>query len=227
MTPTLPELITTRLAAAGDPQAAADMQRYMKSDMPFFGVRAPAAQRIVREAVRETGITGWEDLLADARHLWETAGHREQWYAAQQLTGYRPCDGRLEFLDLYERMVVDGAWWDIVDNCHRRFGMLLRRHPESVEPLLRAWALNPNRWKRRTAIIAQLGAKTTTDVDLLEAVILPNMAEKDFFLRKGIGWALREYAKTDPAWVGAFVANHGGELSGLSRREALRNLPVG
>lgn len=222
----LPDLITARLAAADDPATALDMQRYMKTEMPYFGVRAPVAQRIVRGAVRDYGTTDWEALLAAADQLWESASHREQWYAAQQLTGYPQCDGRLEFLDLYERMVIDGAWWDIVDNCHRRFGSLLRHHPGRLDPLLRQWARHPNHWKRRTAIIAQLSAKTATDRELLEAAILPNMSEKDFFLRKGIGWALREYAKTDAEWVMRFVADHEAELSGLSRREALKSLPV-
>jgi Predicted DNA alkylation repair enzyme len=222
----LSERITRDLAAAADPEAAIAMQRYMKTTMPFLGVRAPVAQRIVREAVRAEGNTDWRFLLAEADHLWESATHREQWYAAQQLTGYRSCEGRIEFLDLYERMVVDGAWWDIVDNCHRRFGMLLRDHRRHLDPLLRTWAAEPNHWKRRTAIIAQLSAKTETDLALLEAAILPNMAETDFFLRKGIGWALREYAKTDAQWVITFVEAHSHELSGLSRREALKNLHI-
>ncbi|MBM6621263.1 DNA alkylation repair protein [Micrococcaceae bacterium RIT802] len=222
----LAEPIIAGLAAAADPDQAIGMQRYMKSEMPFLGVRAPIAQRIVRNAVRAEGTTAWEDLLAEAELLWETASHREHWYAAQQLTGYRSCEGRLEFLDLYERMVVDGAWWDVVDNCYRRFGMLLRHHRGQLDPLLRAWAVDPNHWKRRTAIIAQLSAKAETDVALLEAAIVPNMAETDFFLRKGIGWALREYAKTDAQWVRTFVDQHSGELSGLSRREALKNLPI-
>lgn len=202
------------------------MQSYMKSEMPFFGVRAPIVQRIVRDAVREAGVSRWEDLLDDARELWEGAQYREQWYAAQQLTGYRQCLGRLEFLDLLEAMVVDGAWWDIVDNCHRRFAALLHEHRNTIDPLLRSWAVHPNHWKRRTAIIAQLSSKEGTDVELLEAAIVPNMREQDFFLRKGIGWALREYAKTDPVWVAGFVHVHQGELSGLSRREALKHLQI-
>ncbi|WP_417235561.1 DNA alkylation repair protein [Arthrobacter sp.] len=222
----LAALITADLAAAADPGTAVGMQRYMKTTMPFLGVRAPAAQRIVREAVRTAGATGWEDLLREATHLWDAATHREHWYAAQQLTGYGSCSGRLEFLDLYERMVIDGAWWDIVDNCHRRFGRLLRTHPDRLDPLLRSWALDPNHWKRRTAIIAQLSSKSATDVGLLEAAILPNMSETDFFLRKGIGWALREYAKTDAEWVRNFVGDHSGELSGLSQREALKHLQL-
>ncbi|MGP5608804.1 DNA alkylation repair protein [Arthrobacter rhombi] len=222
----LGQLITSRLAAVADPTAAGAMQRYLKTEMDFFGVRAPTVQRIVREAVRETGVSRWEDLLDEARKLWDGAQCREQWYAAQQLTAYRSCRGRLEFLDLFEDMVVDGAWWDIVDNCHRRFAHLLAHHREQMDPLLRRWAVDPNHWKRRIAIITQLSSKEDTDVGLLEAAIYPNMAEQDFFLRKAIGWALREYAKTDPTWVRSFVASHRSELSGLSQREALKHLRI-
>lgn len=219
-------LITSKLAAVADQATARSVQGYMKTEMEFFGVRAPTVQRIVRDAVRETGVSRWEDLLTSADLLREGARYREQWYAAQQLTGYRSCRGRLEFLGLLEDMVVDGAWWDIVDNFHLRFARLLSHHRGRIDPLLRDWAVGPNHWKRRIAIIAQISAKEATDVTLLEAVILPNMTESDFFLRKAIGWSLREYAKTDPTWVRAFVASHHGELSGLSQREALKHLRI-
>lgn len=216
-------LVSERLTAAADPQAAPGMQRYMKSSMPFLGVRAPLVKGVVSGVVRGYGPLTWEGFLDAATALWEAAEHREQWYAAQVLTGYAPARGRLEFLPLYERMVLEGAWWDVVDNCHRRFGDLLRAHRADIDPLLRAWATDENHWKRRSAIIAQLSAKAETDTALLGEVILPSIGEADFFLRKGIGWALREYAKTDPAWVRAFVREHEG-LSGLSRREALKHL---
>ena len=89
--------------------------------------------------------------------------------------------------------------------------------------VMRAWSRDSNRWKRRTSIICQLGAKQATDVALLTDCIEANIADPDFFLRKGIGWALREFAKTEPGWVRAFVAAHPG-LSPLSRREALKHL---
>jgi len=87
---------------------------------------------------------------------------------------------------------------------------------------MRAWATDGDRWRRRTAIIHQLGARDATDTQLLTDVIVPNLADGDFFIRKGIGWALREYAKANPEWVRAFVAGH--DLSSLSRREATKHL---
>lgn len=94
-----------------------------------------------------------------------------------------------------------------------------------VRALLLAWSSAPNRWLRRAAIIAQLGLKGLTDVDLLSQVIDANASHRDFFVRKAIGWALRDYARTDPEWVRAFVEDRAGALASLSCREATRHLP--
>ena len=93
-----------------------------------------------------------------------------------------------------------------------------------MEPTVRAWATDDDRWLRRTAVIAQVGARERTDLDLLSHAIESNFDDRDFFLRKAIGWALRQYARTDPDWVRAFVAAHDDRISGLSRREALKHL---
>ena len=102
-------------------------------------------------------------------------------------------------------------------------GAMLAAHPRPVKAALREWAKDDDIWKRRTAILAQLKAKGETDTALLADAIRPSIGDPEFFLRKGIGWALREYSKTDPAWVVAFVEAHPG-LSVLSRREALKHL---
>ena len=102
-------------------------------------------------------------------------------------------------------------------------GAMLAAHPRPVKAVLREWAEDDDIWKRRTAILAQLRAKSETDTALLADAIRPSIGDPEFFLRKGIGWALREYSKTDPAWVLAFVAANPG-LSVLSRREALKHL---
>ena len=128
-------------------------------------------------------------------------------------------------LPVYEEIIRNGAWWDLVDGVAHRIFDLLRTHRPELERVLRSWSEDPDLWIRRSAIIAQLGAKTATDSELLAAVIEPSLADREFFIRKAIGWALREYSKTDPAWVRQFVERHEAALSPLSRREALRNLP--
>ena len=100
---------------------------------------------------------------------------------------------------------------------------LLLDRPAEIAPVLREWAHDPDLWIRRTAILAQVGAKERTDRALLTDVVEPGIADPDFFARKAIGWALRDFARTDPEWVREFVAARP-DLSPLSRREALKHL---
>ncbi len=223
------ELIATirdTLRAAADPARAPTMQAYMKSAMPYLGVTVPAMRAIVRAAARVRPPTSTTGLAATAGELWRTAQFREERYAAAALTDV-PAARNLqtpELLPLYEEMITTGAWWDHVDEVAHRVCRLLLEHPDAVRPTVIGWATSPDRWLRRSAVIAQLGAKERTDVALLTDAILANAADRDFFLRKAIGWALREYARTDPEWVRAFVHSHAGELSPLSRREALTRI---
>lgn len=121
-------------------------------------------------------------------------------------------------------MIVTGAWWDHVDELAHLVGDLLRSHPAEVRPLMSAWSTDPDLWKRRVSIICQISFKKDTDLELLYANIEPNLGERNFFIRKAIGWALRAYAWTDPVEVARYVRAHETQLSGLSRREALKNI---
>jgi 3-methyladenine DNA glycosylase AlkD len=121
-------------------------------------------------------------------------------------------------------MIVDGAWWDYVDAIAQVVGELLRSHPKQIKPVMRAWGSDENLWKRRVSIICQISFKRDTDLELLYANIEPNLADKNFFIRKAIGWSLRAYAWTNPKEVARYVREHDGQLSGLSRREALKNI---
>lgn len=213
--------VRTALRDAADPALAPGMQAYMKSELPFLGVRVPEVRRITRRLVRARAAPDGPDLLTAATTLWREATHREERYAAQALTGVRPVAGDLGALPLLQEMIVTGAWWDHVDDVSHRVGDLLAAHAEQLGPVLLGWSTGPDRWLRRASIICQLGFKERTDTELLAATIEASVDHPDFFVRKGIGWALRDYARTDPAWVRAFVAAHPG-LSPLSRREALR-----
>jgi 3-methyladenine DNA glycosylase AlkD len=127
-------------------------------------------------------------------------------------------------MPMLEEMVVTGAWWDLVDELATVIGELLRADASEVKPLMRRWSTDDNLWKRRVSIICQLAFKRDTDLALLYANIEPNLGDRDFFIRKAIGWALRQYAWTDPKEVVRYVREHETQLSGLSRREALKNL---
>lgn len=210
------------LASAALPGKADGMAAYMKSSMPFLGVPSPTVRRTVRALAREHPLSSPGELHATAMELWTGATHREQRYAAIMLCDSRLGRGEPALLPFYAVVIGTGRWWDYVDSVAPRLCELLIGDRAAMEPLLRRWSRHPDFWFRRAAIISQLPAKGATDVQLLADVIEPNLADKEFFIRKAIGWALRQHARTDPEWVLRFVAAHG--LSPLSRREALKHL---
>lgn len=215
-----------QLAELADPVAAPQMQAYMKSAMPFRGVAKPARERLLRALVAAYPLADGEALNAATTELWDGAVYREERYLALALVGHRRYSGwpDLSWVPVFGRWIVDGAWWDFTDEiASRRIGPLLREHPDELTPTLRRWSVHPDRWLRRTSVICQLGAKEHTDLGLLTEAVEANIGDPDFFLRKGIGWALRQYARVDPGWVQEFVAAHPA-LSTLSRKEALRRL---
>jgi 3-methyladenine DNA glycosylase AlkD len=223
---TLVEAIRAGLAAVADPVKAPAMQAYMKSAMPFRGVAKPERGALLKRVFADHILPDRVTFSATVLRLWRTAEFREERYAAVDLSGdraYRRWQDA-ELVPVYEEMIVSGAWWDHVDELAiRRIGPILRADRARVTPTMLAWAKDNDLWRRRTAIICQVGAKEHTDTDLLAHAIEPSIAEPEFFLRKGIGWALRDYAKTAPDWVRSFVDDHP-ELSGLSRREALKHI---
>ena len=164
--------------------------------------------------------------------LWEDATHREEWYAAVALLRHRAYRAWLDpdLLPLLEQLVRTGAWWDVVDEIASHLvGQVLLDHRGVVTPVMDAWSVDDDSlWVRRTAMLAQLRHGEETDTDLLERVLVANLDDtaygKDFFVRKALGWALRQHARTDAAWVRTFVSTHADRLSGLSRREALKHL---
>jgi 3-methyladenine DNA glycosylase AlkD len=221
----LADEIRADLRASADPSRAPGMQAYMKSPMPYLGVRVPRVRAIVRAAARSRPPESNAELVDTVRALWFDAQYREERYGATALLDV-PAARRLQtpdLVDFHAELIVSGAWWDHVDELSHRVGELLLAFPADITPVARGWQRASDPWLRRASIICQLGARQRTDRDLLVDAILANAADDGFFLRKAIGWALRDYARTDPDWVRAFVAEHD-ELSPLSRREALKHL---
>ena len=225
----LMELVTAIrgvLADHADPERAVGQQKYMKSAMPFRGVPMPEVRRLVGALVRAQPITErvlWETAI---RQLWDAAEFREERYAGLVVARHarhRRFATEISSLDLYRHLILTGQWWDLCDETATLVGVVLAAHPAEVTPVMRSWSREDNLWLRRVAIISQLDRKADTDTALLAYAIAGSTHDSDFFARKGIGWALRQYAKTDPDWVRAYVAKHP-ELSGLSVREALKHL---
>ena len=218
------DLLTAMLLPLADAGRAASAQAYMKTTQPFLGVPVPVLRRTARELVRRLGATSAPKRLELATGIWSQATHREHWYAAQEICAAAACRGDLAFLQLYERMIVEGAWWDIVDGCSRPLGQLLLAHPEPLAAMLRRWSTDANMWKRRQSMICQLHLRADTDTALLDEALSANLGDPEFFIRKAMGWALRQYVKTDPGWVRAWVLEHREQMSPLAVREALKHL---
>ena len=219
--------LRSELKKNGDAAKAPQMQRYMKSVMPYHGVPTPVARRIYREVFSSVVFKNADEWQSAVRHIWRHAKYREEWYAAVELCGHPAADAYQtpDALDLYEEMIVSGAWWDVVDAlASHQVGLLLRRYPKPIAKAMRAWSRSGDIWKRRTSILCQLGFKKDTDLKLLYACIDPSLDSKEFFLRKAIGWALRQYAWTDAEEVRRYVRENSARLSPLSRREALKNI---
>ena len=225
--PDLLALLRTELARAGDPQKTAAMQAYMKSAMPYRGVQTPVQRTITRRLFTAHRLETAEEWREACLKIWRAAEYREERYAAIELTGfqyYREWQ-TLDTLPMYEELIVTGAWWDFVDViASARLGPLLRQYPGRMRTKMLQWSRGRNLWKRRSAILCQLTFKSETDLDLLYSAIEPSLGSKEFFLQKAIGWALRQYAWTDPREIRRYVRANADRLSALSKREALKNI---
>lgn len=231
MTSTFIGAVRAGLASAGDPDRAVQQQAYMKSAMPYYGLTSPELRTLLRPLLVEHRFEDRATWEATARRLWDEAGHREERYAVVALlrhAAYRPWID-VDLLPLLEHLVRTGAWWDYVDEIASHLvGQVLLDHRVATTPVMTDWAVDEHLWIRRTAMLCQLRHRERTDTELLSYALVANLDDttfgKEFFIRKALGWALREYARTDAAWVLDFVGTHADRLSGLSRREALKHL---
>jgi 3-methyladenine DNA glycosylase AlkD len=215
------------LRQTGDPLKAVAMRAYMKSEMPYHGVATPLLRQVFRTVFAEVQFRSSLQWRTQVLELWRNARFREERYAALHLAGHQLAQAfqNPSAMKLYEELIVTGAWWDYVDDiASHRVGPILREHPAAMRHRMLSWSRSEDLWKRRTSIICQLGFKAHTDLELLYACIEPSLDSREFFLRKAIGWALRQYAWTDPAEIRRYVRVHRDRLSNLSCREALKNI---
>ena len=198
------------------------MSAYMKRHFLFFGTPKPARLQVIHEKWPDRPRAS--DALNAIDLLWDLP-HREAQYLACDLLKSEAKHWPLEdALPALRRWITTKSWWDSVDPLAvHGVGVFLRKHPEPVWPTVQSWIYSDNLWLNRTAILCQLGFRGATNTAWLDEALSAHTRSKEFFHRKAIGWALRDYGKTNPRWVQQWVDAHP-ELSGLSRREALRLL---
>ena len=222
MHPIIPA-IRDGLQKASDPQKARQMQAYMKTEQPFYGVQAPERRRLLRAAARIYPITSRRQYNRVILTLWN-GKYREEMYQALGVAEWIKAYRDAASFPLYEKLIKTAPNWDTLDWIAGKLVSTLILSNRQLESRLVAWSSSPNMWVRRASLLAHLHHRELTNTDLLAETILKLAPEKAFFIRKAIGWVLRDYSYTDPHWVARFIDRHAQVLSTLSRREALAHI---
>jgi 3-methyladenine DNA glycosylase AlkD len=214
------ERLEVYLRAHADATEAVPMAAYMKHHFAFLGLKSPGRMELTRQFWKENGLPGPEELAAVVRELWALP-EREYHYTALELLRRMSGTFRPDDIALLEELIVTKSWWDTVDVIAGHLvGGLLERYPAMIPDYTDRWISSDDIWLQRTALLFQLRYKHKTDSALLFQLAARCADSKQFFIRKAIGWALREYSKTNPDAVVRFVQET--PLSPLSAREALK-----
>ncbi|BBN98145.1 DNA alkylation repair protein [Sporolactobacillus terrae] len=207
-------------AAKQNQENARAMARYMRDQFPFFGIKTPERRAAVRDFIKQYGLPEANQIEIAVKTLWSHP-NRECHYAALDLLVRLKKQLNREHLPLLEWMITSKSWWDTVDCIAPQCcGPLFARDPQLIQRYAEPWIISDHLWLRRAALLFQLKFKAQTDEALLFRYILLNADSDQFFIKKAIGWALREYAKTAPDTVGRFIHEH--PLKPLSKREGLK-----
>jgi len=215
--------LRTALAAVAAPDQAKPMAAYMKHRFDFLGVRSPAVRSAAKPVLAAAENANPSQLIAFVDQCWSQPEREFQYVGCLVLRKWIATLEADHIVDL-ERFVTTKSWWDTVDSLAAwSVGPLVLANPNLVDVMDR-WIESDDMWLGRTAIIHQLGYKADTDADRLFRYVESRADDTEFFIRKAIGWALRQYARQSPDQVRAFVSANEDRLSGLSKREALKHL---
>lgn len=208
-----------------DPVIAAPMKKYMRDQFEYLGIKSPQVTALLREFIKTNGMPPFDKLDLISRELWSLP-QREFQYLAMNLISKYEKKLEPEFISTLEYLITTKSWWDTVDLlASHPVGTIFKVYPKVKEKYLKKWRKSENMWLRRTTLLFQLGYKKETDFDLLCEIIKENLGSNEFFINKAIGWALRQYAHTNPTPVKKFV-KAAKDLHPLSRREALKNTDI-
>ena len=203
-------------------EKALAMAKYMKYHFAYYGIRSPEVKAIALKFYKENGKPSVEEYQKIVKELWKLP-ERENQYFAQELCLKMKSNWLESDIKLFERMIINKSWWDTVDFIASNLvGNYFIKFPTRKIQIIDSFTRHDNMWLNRVAILFQLKYKKETDTDILAKSTLYHINHPDFFIRKAIGWALREYAKTNANWVANFVDTH--KFSNLTKREALKHI---
>ena len=209
------------LEARADNARALDMSKYMKNKFEFFGVGASVRNEIWKPYFKEAKKTkkiDWDFIEICFKH-----DKRECQYTAAYYLKYMQRFLAEDDISKLKELVLTKSWWDTVDILDKVIGSIIYNN-KNLYPIILEWSKDDNIWLRRVAIDHQLLRKENTDEQLLEKILINNLNHKEFFVNKAIGWALRDYSKTNPQWVRNFIEVHKENMASLSIREASKYL---
>jgi len=205
-----------------DSKVAEPMAKYMKNHFKYLGLKSPIRRELQKQFFKTEELPEAIDVEAIVLELWMKP-EREYQYFAMDLLDKMKNKLPKESISLYEKLVTTKSWWDTVDMIAAKLiGNHISKNPELIS-LTKQWATHEDMWLRRTALLYQLKYKDQTNTKILSKYIEQNTGSNEFFINKAIGWALREYSKTNPQYVFDFIDSHP-ELSNLSKREALKRI---
>lgn len=220
----LHQAIISAFKKNANPLRAIEQQRYMKSTLPFYGLPAPEVKRIINGELKNFPISNNLEYRKIIQYFFSQTKKREEWYAGLYIAlKYKDFITKSN-LNFYLNLILITQWWDIVDAVAINLVGKVMFFNHKFKQILNSWIKHKNMWIRRTAILCQLKYKLNTNQDLLYKLILMSAKEEEFFIRKAIGWALREYSKTNPKSVKKFIKKNSSKLSSLSIREGMRRI---
>lgn len=216
------QALREEMAKVANPEKAGPMQAYMKTEQPFYGLQALPRRKIFKKVVRRYTLESREEYKTVILELWQGV-YREEMYQALEAALYFKSFHNIHSWPLYEQLVFSAPWWDTLDMLATKvMGPLIPPHRELEKDLSR-WAVSDHLWARRASLLVHLHHKEQTNTDMLSTLILQLAPEEEFFIRKAIGWVLRQYARTDADWVRSFINQHESKLSTLAIREATKH----
>lgn len=211
------EIVKTTLEEHRNPEKAVPMEKYLKNQFPFLGIKTPERRVLAKVVFNKIGIKNHPLDEAFVLALWDQTEREYQYTAIDYLTKLVK-QLKKEHISLLETLITTKSWWDTVDLLASNLvGPLVMQNKELIPQVIEDWATDDNMWLRRSALLFQLKYKQATDESLLYRYIIANANSGEFFIQKAIGWALREYSKTNPESVKQFISNH--TLKPLSVRE--------
>lgn len=213
--------IALQLSSSGNAENAANAKAYLRNQFEFFGLKTDMRRALCKTYMTKN-LPEYKDLHEIVRELWRLPQREFQYFGIELVMRFKK-QWHQDIIHLFEFMITHKSWWDTVDYISTELtGPYFKLFPGSIKSITTGWNLSENIWLQRSSLLFQKSYKTQTDLILLSKYINSLSASKEFFIRKAIGWVLREYSKTDPGWVRNFVAS--ANLSPLSIKEALKRI---